>query len=534
MSTRRLGVAVVAAASAVTLSVSGSLGAGSAAAAPSGCPALYVLGVQGTGQSSPDADPFSDTGMLGTILGPLKSQAGGSVERAYVPYEAGFGGAVPGGQAPYAESVQGAINRLSTMAQEVVARCSDTMLAAVGYSQGAHAVSNWAKSVGAGQNRVPASRVAAVATFGDPDRQTGAGLFPGADGQTSPSPIPGAAGTSVTRVTVSSAAAPTGGGIAPSSTQQMGYGQLTGRVASFCETGDLACDAPADAPITHILTNVAGSSELNPDDPVAAITSVAEATALMTIKAAPKIINEDFTSDDGTLASLNYTPQETVSQRLATASDPTSPMPGIDSVMQAVLKVGTIGLNAAVTVARDVVTPETVGMLATVGMANPPAALAMLGSKLLTATLKLVPPETQSRWVSQAFDAVKAEVSDNAELLNVANLAQYAQTERAHQSYGRTAATPTGAAPTQWVIQWLLAAANDLQHGDAAGATSDAEIPPTDTTPWLTAPSMSAPESAAPETTTSSAETSSAGVPDVELPTESVPTADVPATTTTP
>ena len=66
---------------------------------PSGCPGLMIYAIQGTGQSSPDANPSSDAGFLSRVLRPVITEASGKVNRAYVPYDAGFGGAVAGGVA---------------------------------------------------------------------------------------------------------------------------------------------------------------------------------------------------------------------------------------------------------------------------------------------------------------------------------------------------------------------------------------------------------------------------------------------------
>ena len=73
-----------------------------------GCPDLYVLGMQGTTESSPGAPVKVDTGMLSNIMGPMLDQArelGASVDRAYVPYPGSFGGLTPGGSRSYVESV---------------------------------------------------------------------------------------------------------------------------------------------------------------------------------------------------------------------------------------------------------------------------------------------------------------------------------------------------------------------------------------------------------------------------------------------
>lgn len=460
-----------------------SAGAGQALA-EGDCPALFVLGVQGTGQSSPDADPTSDTGMLGQVLSPLKSAAGDLVERRYVPYEAGFGGAVPGGQAPYTKSVKGAIDKLTSQAQSIASRCGDTKLAFVGYSQGAHAVSQLAKAIGGGGAGISPDKVAAVATFGDPERPEGAPTFPGDAGRVSPAPVPGAQGESVTSLAVADPSGPKGGGIAPRRSTAIDYGRLTGRVASFCEGGDLACDAPVNAPIVHVVTNVAAQSKLNPDDPTAALVSLAEQVGLMTLRAAPKIINEDVqVGDDGSIRGLSYEPRQTVSQRLEAASDPGAPMPGVDESIRAVLKVGMVAFNSAVRVLTNVFTIDTIAMLATVGLANPEAALALLAKKTAAAVLDLVPPATIGRWFDNGIDLLKREIVTNAEMINVSSLLSYFDASRKHGSYASTPKSATGKSATQFVTAWLAKAAGDIagkpvnvEYGTTPGTTDSASI----------------------------------------------------------
>ncbi|WP_082870460.1 cutinase family protein [Nocardia terpenica] len=426
------------------------------------CPALAVFGVQGTGESSPDADPKNDTGMLGLMFRPMMAAASGLIDRTYVPYEASFGGAVAGGPVPYEQSVDHAVGRLDQMVAGEAKRCPSTKFAGAGYSQGAHAMSMWAKKVGAGQGAVPADRVAGIVLLADPTRQPRSGVFPGKPGLHSPEPIPGTNGAEVSKITVTDPGL-TGAGIAPLADTSEGYGSLSGRVADICAPGDLACDAPEHAPVAHLIANIAGQSTLDPNDPVAAISTVAQALATTTFKTVVPVINNDVQGK--TLDQLSYTPQKTISQRLAEASDPRTPMPGVDDTLSALLKVGTIAFNATKTVVTKVFTPDTIAQLATVGLADPVGAAMTLGGKVASAVMELVPPATQSRWVNEAFTALKDNVTDNRDLFNISTLIKYSDTIAKHQGYASFSSSPSGQSALDVGARWFAAAAHDIAAG---------------------------------------------------------------------
>jgi hypothetical protein len=264
-------------------------------------------------------------------------------------------------------------------------------------------------------------------------------------------------------------------------------------VASICEPGDLSCDAPANAPIMRAVTNIAGQSELSSGDPIQSLTSISEALALTTIKTAVPVINEDIQGT--TLANLSIDPKKSLSERVAIASDPRTEMPTAQEAISAVLKVGTIGFNAVKTVAKEVLTPANIAQLATVGLANPAAGVALFATKLVGAIPKLMPPATTSRLTRQAFDVVKDNISDNADLVSTTALTKYWNTVRAHGSYGSTPVTATGQSAAQFVAEWFAALAKDV----AAAAVS-----PSVTTPRVTSPTTTAPRTSASTTPTSS------------------------------
>lgn len=470
-----------------------------------GCPDLYVLGMQGTTESSPDAPVKVDTGMLSNIMGPMLDQArelGASVDRAYVPYPGSFGGLTPGGSRSYVASVTAGEENLSLAAKTVLEQCPSAKLAVVGYSQGAHAASNFLRSVGTGTGAVPAGSIAAGALFGAPTRSAGSGLFPGTS-QSAPSPVLGTTGETVKALSSVAFTAPEGGGIGPVADLTSSYGSLSGRVSSWCQTGDLACDAPANAPIVRAVVNVAGQVEVG-GDPFVAVATVGRALASTAFTTAVDVVNEDIAAPKNALEAVSIQPKKTISQRLAEASDPRATPPIGQDVTAALMKVGLIGLNAAVTVAKKVLTPETIAAVAAVGLANPAAAFGVLAAKTVSALPELVPPATSQRLVRQAFQVVQNEVEANRDAFDLVAMTTVRNVAAEHGSYGSVPATAGGQAPTRFVASWLAAAAADLDAATSSASTSTAPTSPATTS---TAPTTSATTTARPTTTSETVST---------------------------
>ncbi|WP_328397905.1 cutinase family protein [Nocardia sp. NBC_00416] len=292
----------------------------SAAPVGDGCAGLHIFGVQGTGQSSPSADPSADSGVVGALIAPVLAAAPGLVSRSYIPYSAGFGGAVPGGgAAPYTVSVTEARHRLDTDVTRLADACPATAIAAVGYSQGAQAVSWLARDIGAGDGPVPPEKVAGIALYANPDRAHGSPVFPGRPGQSVPDSAPGTVGRSVAGVQMGVAAAP-GSGIAGGG---LGYGALAGRVADICAVGDLACSAPDRAALLRLGAEIAARANLR--DPVAAVNSLAALLSTALGDAWTTVLLNDFHLTDGR---ADYQPTVSLAQRLIDAADPRLPAPG--------------------------------------------------------------------------------------------------------------------------------------------------------------------------------------------------------------
>ncbi|MGV9638095.1 cutinase family protein [Nocardia rhamnosiphila] len=492
---RALPAAAVSAATAVALFAV----PGTAAADPGqgdSCPVLIALGVQGTGESSPGAAPTTDGGMLGELFRPFQAgadAAGVPVAREYVPYDAGFGGFVPGGTSSYQTSVSGGHDRLAQTIAEKAEQCPAARFALVGYSQGSHAVSLLAQEIGQGNGPVPADRVAAVALLADPTRNSGAAPFPGSDNQLSPESTPGTSGEAIAAMADLAPSGASGGGIGPDRDRPADFGELTGRVASFCSPGDLACDAPDKAPLLRTVANIAGQAEFG-GDPLRALASITQALAFTGVKTFTNVVNQDISGNS--LASLSLNPKKSISQRIAEASDPRTPLdPG--QVIGALFKVGTIALNSAVTVARTLLTPANIAEIAAAGLANPVAGLAIFGTKLLGALPQIIPPSTGTRLVQQTFKAVVDNVTDNQDMLDLNTWVKYSEVIGRHASYANYPVTADGRSATQFVADWFVSAARDAAESPVPVTESAPDSTSTPATP--TSP-MSVPASQAPWT----------------------------------
>lgn len=406
--TTRTRVVAAFAVTAAAASVAVCSGVGHAGAVPigPGCPALFVLGIQGTGQSSPAADPLADTGVIGALLGPVVATVPQLVQRAYISYGAGFGGAVPGGSAdPYAASVADARQRLDAAATEVASACPGTLIAGVGYSQGAQALSMFARDVGAGSGPVGADRIAAIALYSNPDRAPGAPVFPGRPGQSVPDPAPGTSGGAVSGVQLPHPPA-AGSGIAGG---EASYGGLTGRVADICTDGDLACSAPDRAALLRVGAELAAQADLR--DPIAALASMHSLFTAALGQAWTTVVLNDFQVGAG---NVDYLPQQGLAARLIEAADPRTPAPS----------------------------PEQAGAAA--------GRWAEITATVAANTLVLVPKLT-----GQLGAAWGQLVADNADLINPAVWARYADTVARHNGYASTGQLTSGTA-------WLIAAAHDI------------------------------------------------------------------------
>jgi hypothetical protein len=199
-------------------------------------------------------------------------------------------------------------------------------------------------------------------------------------------------------------------------------------------------------------------------DPVRILTDVSTAVGRTALMTGASVINDniDFDSKAGRFE-VNSS-SETVLSKMAKYSDPsaTSTDEMIDEAVGAVTKIAGMAIGAAITVAKDVITPETIGQLATVGLTNPSAALGILATKVLSSAVKLIPPATIDSAVDVAFKEVSNTIDENAGLAQLVTDTSYWNTATKHGSYDSVPVGSKGETPVELTVRWIVALAADL------------------------------------------------------------------------
>lgn len=182
---------------------------------PADCPAVEVLLVPGTYETSASADPTVPVGLLAEVGDGLAARfPAGQVSEFYVPYPAQFGNPMP-----YEQSRAAGVTATRTEIEATGNRCPLTKFAVTGFSQGAAVAGDVATTIGNGGGPVAADRVVGVGLVADPYRQPGQVEMPG----------------------------PAVDGVGIGGPRAQGFGALADRTATLCAPGDLVCDTPRDA-----------------------------------------------------------------------------------------------------------------------------------------------------------------------------------------------------------------------------------------------------------------------------------------------
>ena len=434
------------------------------------CALVQVIAVNGTTEATKNSDPDADTGWLSRIVRPVVRTANADGEdriaRAYVPYPASFGGLVPSeDQSSYANSVRAGIENGKALIAETVERCPDTMLFLAGYSQGAQVASALARDIGAGNGPVPPEKFAGAALMSDPTRGMGAPVFQAGTSQSTPGSVPGTDGQSVSSVNVA-ATAPIaeGRGISPN-TAAADFGAVADRVASFCVTGDLACDTPPDSDLFQVVANVAGQAE-SAGDPVGALLDVAQIAGQSVLFTAAETVTEDVQYNEGSGFTIAPASRgNTTLSRMARYTDPTraqDPDQQTKMLIEAGNKLAGMALGASITVAKEILTPESLGQIALAGAVSPAAGASVLAGQLAVHATDVVTPVTISSGMRRVVSELEHTVTDTAGLVDMATTTGAWKAIDAHGGYDKVPFSTSGQSPAALTQQWILAAANDV------------------------------------------------------------------------
>ena len=435
------------------------------------CPAVQLVAINGTTESSRNSYTDADTGWMARVARPAVQTANADgqerMTRTYVPYPASFGGLVESeDQASYAESVTTGIENGEKLIAETLKKCPDTKIFLSGYSQGAQVASALARDIGAGQGAATPEQLAGAALMSDPTRAQGAPIFQDGSSRTAPAAVPGTDGDAVSSIDAGRAApAPEGRGISPN-TAAPDFGAVADRVASFCVPGDLACDTPPGSNVLQVVANIAGQSENTGGDPVLALANVAQVTGQSVLFTAAETLVEDVDySESGGFTIAPATAATTTLSRMARHTDPTrgqNPADQTELLINAGAKLAGMALGAAITVAKKTLTPENIAQIALAGAANPAAGAAVLVGKLAVAATDVITPATVNSGMRRVASEIKHTVSDNAGLVDMATQTQTWDTINAHGMYDRTAFSASGQSPAGIAQQWAVAAASDV------------------------------------------------------------------------
>lgn len=135
-----------------------------ATAAPADCPPVVLYAVPGTNETSEAADPARSVGLLARLTDPLAARWGDALSVRYVPYPATFD------RPFYLLSASRGAERLARDAGDLAARCPETTIMLVGFSQGGDVVSDVVHRAANATIGLPAARIAGAVMLGSPRR----------------------------------------------------------------------------------------------------------------------------------------------------------------------------------------------------------------------------------------------------------------------------------------------------------------------------------------------------------------------------
>ena len=449
------------------------------------------------------------TGIFADSLNPVlaDNELNKNIATIFIPYQAK--GKEKAGEV-YSKTLTDGYARLTQIAYRTTKQCPNTRLILLGQGQAGHLVSFMASEIGAGKSIVKDNQVAFAATISDPTRGESQPLFPGAAGQTAPSSWGGKKLGSNSRGSNSQTASdeqttgitlhadyftpPEGSGINHKSQQITDFGSLAGRVAQFCLQGDLSCSAPKDAALGRAALAVADQEGADfSKDPVGAANITAQAMSETAATGVVKSLAKDWEGDS--LASLKPTGEHSVSDRIEqVASQGIKPTPQVtkkrgstsgkddktdekpttqvEDSMQALVRTGSIAMQAVTTIAADVLDEQTIASVLAAGVtggATSPELATILTAKLGTAALKLVPPSSLGSRATSIFEAVTDGIVDNQNLPELVASARTWDQLTTQDGYKTVPVSSTGESTTTVIADWIKAG---VQAGVQRGSTS--------------------------------------------------------------
>ena len=437
------------------------------------------------------------TGIFADSLNPVlaDNELNKNIATIFIPYQAK--GKEKAGEV-YSKTLTDGYARLTQIAYRTTKQCPNTRLILLGQGQAGHLVSFMASEIGAGKSIVKDNQVAFAATISDPTRGESQPLFPGAAGQTAPSSWGGKKLGSNSRGSNSQTASdeqttgitlhadyftpPEGSGINHKSQQITDFGSLAGRVAQFCLQGDLSCSAPKDAALGRAALAVADQEGADfSKDPVGAANITAQAMSETAATGVVKSLAKDWEGDS--LASLKPTGEHSVSDRIEqVASQGIKPTPQVtkkrgstsgkddktdekpttqvEDSMQALVRTGSIAMQAVTTIAADVLDEQTIASVLAAGVtggATSPELATILTAKLGTAALKLVPPSSLGSRATSIFEAVTDGIVDNQNLPELVASARTWDQLTTQDGYKTVPVSSTGESTTTVIADWIKA-----------------------------------------------------------------------------
>ncbi|SDS81020.1 cutinase family protein [Corynebacterium timonense] len=213
---------------------------------PDWCPAVEVVSIPGTWESSQDDDPFNPQAnpysFMLSITRPLQEAYSIDDVRVWTtPYTAQFRNiqtAAGRTEMTYDESRAEGTARANGELAFVNETCPSTKFIVMGFSQGAVIAGNIANQIGTGANAVPPEKLLGAVMIADGRREPGVGVNPGVE-------IPGT-GAEIALQPLNRVVQAVTPGATMTGAREGGFGAVADRAFEICAPNDSVCDAPQD------------------------------------------------------------------------------------------------------------------------------------------------------------------------------------------------------------------------------------------------------------------------------------------------